>query len=201
MPKYRKRPVEIDAIQWTGNNIDAVMGFMHPQQPVHVNSLSHMRFTNADDLIGIETLEGLMVADKGDWIIREPFPTDDRKFYPCKPDIFAATYEPVGDTPDTAEQEKTTRVFAALHHSAEEDVTRVINLYEQWVKAGPPPLGVSISRWWDARLVELHDAIRPSGQQTGCRCHNSDELCSGCRRCPDICHGCDGPDYQTPAQT
>lgn len=55
--------------------------------------------------------------------------------------------------------EKTTRIFAALHRSAEQDVTRVINLYEHWVKAGPPPLGTPIARWWDNRLVELHDAI------------------------------------------
>ncbi|MFC7906437.1 hypothetical protein [Streptomyces nigra] len=53
------------------------------------------------------------------------------------------------------------RVFAALHRSAEQDVSRVIDLYEQWVKAGPPPLGTPVSRWWDARLVELHDAILP----------------------------------------
>ncbi|MEL3944843.1 hypothetical protein [Streptomyces sp. LNU-CPARS28] len=42
-----------------------------------------------------------------------------------------------------------------------EKTARVLALYEQWVKAGPPPLGTSVSRWWDARLVELHDAIRP----------------------------------------
>ena len=63
------------------------------------------------------------------------------------------------------EQEKTTRVFAALHRSAEQEVTRVINLYEQWVKAGPPPLGVSMSRWWDARLVELRGAIHAPAEQ------------------------------------
>lgn len=67
--------------------------------------------------------------------------------------------------PAAPDAESTARMFAALHRSAEEDVTRVIDLYEQWVKAGPPPLGVSIARWWDARLVELHDAIRPPADQ------------------------------------
>ena len=62
------------------------------------------------------------------------------------------------------EAEKTTRVFAALHRSAEQDVSRAIDLYEQWVKAGPPPLGVLINRWWDARLVELHNAIVPPAE-------------------------------------
>lgn len=36
---------------------------------------------------------------------------------------------------------------------------RVTALYEQWVKAGPPPLGASMARWWDARLAELHAAL------------------------------------------
>jgi hypothetical protein len=36
-----------------------------------------------------------MHARFGDWIIKEPFPTRDRQFYPCKPDIFDATYEKV----------------------------------------------------------------------------------------------------------
>lgn len=55
----------------------------------------------------------------------------------------------------------TTRLTAELHRSAEADLQRVTTLYEQWVKAGPPPAGTSISRWWDARLVELRTAILP----------------------------------------
>lgn len=60
---------------------------------------------------------------------------------------------------EATELETTARVFAALHRSAEQDVSRVIALYERWVKAGPPPLGTNLARWWDARLAELHDAI------------------------------------------
>jgi len=64
--------------------------------------------------------------------------------------------------PEQSEQDAmTTRVFAGLHQSAESDVSRVIALYEQWVAQGAPPLGVSMARWWDKKLVELHDAIRP----------------------------------------
>lgn len=58
----------------------------------------------------------------------------------------------------------TTRLLGALHRSAHEDVNRVIDLYGRWVKAGPPPLGTSMSRWWDARLAELHAAILPPDQ-------------------------------------
>lgn len=49
---------------------------------------------------------------------------------------------------------------------AEATLARVQHLAEQWVKAGPPPLGTSINRWWDKRLVELHNAIRPTTDQT-----------------------------------
>ncbi len=85
--KFRKKPVVIDAIQWNGDNIFAVSEFMLPTAPVYVGK----QFTNADELVGIQTLEGLMVAKIGDWIIRGV----KGELYPCKPDIFAATYEPV----------------------------------------------------------------------------------------------------------
>lgn len=48
---------------------------------------------------------------------------------------------------------------------ADARLARVASLYEQWVKAGAPPLGVSIARWWDGRLVELHGAIRPAVEE------------------------------------
>ncbi|GKQ35160.1 hypothetical protein [Streptomyces sp. A012304] len=78
-----------------------------------------------------------------------------------------AALRPTGGPAATqaTETETTARVFAALHRSAEQDVSRVIDLYERWVKAGPPPLGTSVSRWWDARLIELHDAIAPPEPQ------------------------------------
>lgn len=44
-------------------------------------------------------------------------------------------------------------------------VNRVTDLYGRWVKAGPPPLGTSMSRWWDKRLAELHAAILPAERQ------------------------------------
>ncbi|NUS82993.1 MAG: hypothetical protein HOY75_09615 [Streptomyces sp.] len=40
----------------------------------------------------------------------------------------------------------------------------VVALYERWVKAGPPPLGTSIARWWDKRLAEPHAAVLPPEQ-------------------------------------
>lgn len=76
---------------------------------------------------------------------------------------------------EATEQETTTRVFAALHRSAEQDVSRAIALYERWVKAGPPPLGTPIARWWDKRLVELHNAIHPPSASPGEQTRATDE--------------------------
>ncbi|MFM9602708.1 hypothetical protein [Streptomyces turgidiscabies] len=50
--------------------------------------------------------------------------------------------------------------------AAEADVQRVVELYERWVKAGPPPLGTSISRWWDKRLLELRQTVIVSEVET-----------------------------------
>ncbi len=85
--RFRKKPVEIEAVQLTNDpheaaRIAAWCGGVALASPGRVS-------------LHIETLEGTMVAHPSDWIIREPFPTEDRKFYPCKPDIFAATYEAV----------------------------------------------------------------------------------------------------------
>ncbi|MDX2697580.1 hypothetical protein [Streptomyces ipomoeae] len=87
--------------------------------------------------------------------------------------LAAATLdEPAPATPATTQaadtpvvDRQTAVVLAALHRSAEADVTHVIDLYERWVKAGPPPLGMSMSRWWDMRLAELHNAIRPADNE------------------------------------
>ncbi len=78
MGKYRKRPVVIDAIQWTGKNLGDVLGFMGV---IHVEGGE----------LKIVTPEGIMTASIDDWVIKGV----KGEFYPCKPDIFEATYEPV----------------------------------------------------------------------------------------------------------
>lgn len=54
-----------------------------------------------------------------------------------------------------------TRALAGLARSDNEAVNRVMDLYERWVKAGPPKPGTSLAREWDRRLVELRAAILP----------------------------------------
>lgn len=98
MVKYRKKPVVVDAIQYTPDltfkSLLEWAGFEYaPTKRVHHPFL----WTSLGCVISIDTLEGTMNALPGDWIIKEPFATDDRKFYPCKPDIFEATYALVED--------------------------------------------------------------------------------------------------------
>ena len=76
--RYRKKPVIIEAVQWTGENLMEIREFAHPK----------VRFQNS---LFVDTLEGRMKADVGDYIIKGVA----GEFYPCKPDIFLATYEPV----------------------------------------------------------------------------------------------------------
>ena len=80
--KYRKKPVEIEAIQWTGDNLVEISQFM-----------THGRYDAATKTIQIETLEGTMAANIGDYIIKGV----KDEFYPCKPDIFEQTYDKVGE--------------------------------------------------------------------------------------------------------
>ena len=58
-----------------------------------------------------------------------------------------------------------TRITAGIARDAEATVQRVIDLYERWVKAGAPPLGTSMSRWWDGHLVALRAALEPAKEQ------------------------------------
>jgi hypothetical protein len=91
--KFRKRPVVIEAIQLTP---DYALACLMREQPgpfgLSVSGSWHPdRRELYRALVSITTLEGVMRADLGDWIIRGV----KGELYPCKPDIFAATYEPV----------------------------------------------------------------------------------------------------------
>ena len=86
MSKWRKKPVVIDAIVWTGKLIDL--------EPLG----SYDRFVSQElssDTLQIETLEGIHTANVGDYIIKGV----KGELYPCKPDIFRLTYEAVAEVP------------------------------------------------------------------------------------------------------
>ncbi|WP_241576628.1 hypothetical protein [Rosenbergiella collisarenosi] len=89
MAKYRKKPVVIDAIQWTGKNLDECKLFTGDNFYGHVPDLRE---------IIVKTSNGPYVVSANDYIIKGI----QGEFYPCKPDIFAATYEAV--TPSKPEE-------------------------------------------------------------------------------------------------
>lgn len=90
MAKYRKKPVVIEAVRWTGKNLIDIQSFIEGHR-VASDSVYWDRYedmVNENGLI-IKTLEGLMKASIGDYIIKGV----QGEFYPCKPDIFEQTYE------------------------------------------------------------------------------------------------------------
>ena len=105
MSLFTKRPVTIEARQLTGTNGEMhgvyswiernTLGSFEPlaviegREPYPASGVS---IDPRDGRLIVSTLEGLHWADPGDWIIRGV----KGEFYPCKPDIFEATYEPVG---------------------------------------------------------------------------------------------------------
>lgn len=91
MPMFRKRPVVIEAWLWDGTEATAsalaAAGLLVWPKVVWPEGGTATDLYDAN--VTIRTLEGEMTASKGDWIIKGV----KGEFYPCKPDIFAATYE------------------------------------------------------------------------------------------------------------
>lgn len=103
--RYRKKPVEIDAILWTGKNLFEVITFTDGK-PDLTSDTAMERWEQYEDLVKREGLIILTLedgpknqakhyADVGDYIIKGV----KGEFYPCKPDIFHLTYEPVAKHP------------------------------------------------------------------------------------------------------
>lgn len=93
--KYIKKPVEIEAIQLTKDNIIEVFDFLDGTNYRETKSAEELEDFNERMLkqgyIEIPTLEGIMKASFGDYIIK----CVKGEFYPCKHDIFQATYREV----------------------------------------------------------------------------------------------------------
>lgn len=91
MDKFRKKPVVIEAIKWTGENLKEIIDFtgLHPSA-LKFSWKEYCDLVNREGL-KIFTIEGPLHASIGDWIIKGV----KGEFYPCKPDIFETTYERV----------------------------------------------------------------------------------------------------------
>ena len=87
--KFKKKSIEIEAMQFTDETKDRVLSWA---KDIQMN-IQHSWDSENKPCILVPTLEGEMMCSLGDWLIKEPFPTDWRKIYPCKKDIFEKTYE------------------------------------------------------------------------------------------------------------
>jgi hypothetical protein len=95
--KYKKKPVEIEAIELTPINVFEVTAFIDGKRPDIGSDIALDKFGDYERLvskrgyININTLEGVMKACFGDYIIKGV----KGEFYPCKPDVFAMTYDAI----------------------------------------------------------------------------------------------------------
>lgn len=98
--KYRKKPVVIDAVQWTGTNKREMFDFLTNGNCSEEHMTSDFPIVSDNFYIDkkkvpgglvIKTLEGEHLANIGDYIIKGVH----GEFYPCKPDIFRETYQEV----------------------------------------------------------------------------------------------------------
>lgn len=85
MAQYRKKPIIIEAIQFNRNNYDEIRDFTNGE----IQKLTIEKRIGGIAFCVVPTLEGEMIANENDYIIKGV----KGKFYPCKPDIFEATYE------------------------------------------------------------------------------------------------------------
>lgn len=86
--RYVKRPIVIRAVKWTGYNFDEISEFAEGQPLTLYNTLyNNLGITK----LIIETLEGDIYAEVGDYIIQGVH----GEYYSCKPDIFTETYEEI----------------------------------------------------------------------------------------------------------
>lgn len=89
--KYRKKPVVVEAMQLTHQNIYIVASWVNENG--NFAKVGILRMPGAVPELHIKTLEGMMYCDFGSWVIKGV----QGEFYPCKDSIFQATYEEVSD--------------------------------------------------------------------------------------------------------
>lgn len=92
MARYRKKPIEIDAVQWTGDNAAEIKAFTGIRSNGEDSFLLPSEITGAWDRPRVwnESQTSWNTVNVGDWILRGAA----GELYPCESGIFAATYEP-----------------------------------------------------------------------------------------------------------
>jgi hypothetical protein len=84
MPRFRKKPVIVEAVRFTGSNVAEVAALL---------DWEYEEGSGNDDSLVIETLNGDVTVSAGEWIVKGVA----GEGYPCRADIFIETYDPVDD--------------------------------------------------------------------------------------------------------
>ena len=100
--QFRKKPVVIEAVVWDGSNFEEVLEFIYgvnykDKVDASFKEFETLRKNIIENGLKVDTLEGIMSASIGDYIIKGV----NGEFYPCKADIFEKTYEVVDDNDRT----------------------------------------------------------------------------------------------------
>jgi hypothetical protein len=124
MPRFRKKPVEVEAVQWTGENVDEVREFMGP------SSIAPIART-----IRMTTIHGEVASARiHDWIIAESKPG---RFYPCKPDIFAASYVSAESGPEIHEPDDGNQAWRGQPPAEGTRRWQILEAIKTWLIANP----------------------------------------------------------------
>lgn len=164
--QYRKKPVVIEAIQWNGNRFEdtppewfrAAM-YAEPGTPGFLMRIG--------DKLVIETLEGQVWAAPGDWIIRGV----KGELYPCKPDIFAATYEVASTVAARELDVEAERPVFDDPIRLGEDPYKEMQPYFKKIRNAAPGLEYAIAvgeliAWMNDRINKAERAARSAAQST-----------------------------------
>lgn len=147
--RFRKKPIVIDAVKW--DETTETRKLLESMGMGPTSHSGHAQRPNECTNLRINTLEGVMRADAGDWIIKGV----KGEFYPCKPDIFDATYEV-----EDAQSDELTRLRAALPGitSALEDAKLLASLGQDSATAWEHGDRVTRSKA-DKEIQVIHESI------------------------------------------
>jgi len=168
--RFIKKQVTVEAIQFNGNsNRAGIELFVGKELKTELESETAYIAGHGAPIFSllIETKEGVMKAFKNDWIIKEPFPTGDRDFYPCKSDIFEKTYSPLASHPSPMSAEQVERVTGydlitgalpyieeSLNRTYIDRIAKYLDSYLDKVFASPTTPSVKADGWVSVEDVE-----------------------------------------------
>jgi hypothetical protein len=152
MPKFKKKPIELEAEQWFQNKF--VEGVDGP-------------FRRLNDIVGVSTYYGTITTpdgpyevNPGDWIITEP--TGEK--FPCKPHIFEATYDPVEE--EVRMSDYTIEVMAAYAHAAWSGWMRYLFSVSSENEDGSVTIPVWAVERWKRQMNTAYDHLPESEKES-----------------------------------